>query len=157
GVESVAICLLFSFAHPAHERAIAEALATLGVPLSISHQILPEYREYERTSTVAINAYLAPRVGRYLQELSEGLAGIENGQAGSVSRTSSAARRHHLRIMQSSGGSISSAVAAREPVRTILSGPAGGVVAATRIAELAGFPDVITFDMGGTSTDVALC
>jgi len=151
GVESVAISLLFSFANPAHERAVAEALAVLGIPVSASHRILPEYREYERTSTVVINAYLAPRVGRYLNELSDGLARLlsKNGKG--------ARRHHHLRIMQSSGGSISAEVAAREPVRTILSGPAGGVIAATKIAGLMGIEDVITFDMGGTSTDVALC
>ncbi|MBI3424991.1 MAG: hydantoinase/oxoprolinase family protein [Acidobacteria bacterium] len=143
-VESIAVSLLFSFAHPAHERAIAATLAELKVPLSISHEILPEYREYERTSTVVINAYLAPLVSRYLRQLVDGLKRtIRNS--------------HSLRIMQSSGGSISAEMAAREPVRTILSGPAGGVVAATRIAALAGYADVLTFDMGGTSTDVALC
>ena len=134
-VESVAVSLLFSFLHPAHERMIARALAELGVPLSVSHEILPEYREFERTSTVAINAYLQPLMGAYLKRLS--------------------ARR--LRVMQSSGGSISAEAAAREPVRTILSGPAGGVVGALRAASRAGSPDIITFDMGGTSTDVALC
>lgn len=145
-VESIAVSLLFSFANPAHERAVAEALEPLGLPISISSQILPEYREYERTSTVVINAYLAPRVSRYLNELSDGLS-RKLGKRGA----------DQLRIMQSSGGSISAETAAREPVRTILSGPAGGVVAATRIAELAGVGDIITFDMGGTSTDVALC
>jgi N-methylhydantoinase A len=145
-VESIAVSLLFSFANPAHERAVAESLLRLDVPVSVSHQILPEYREYERTSTVAINAYLAPRVSRYLNELSDGL-----------SRKLARRNSLRLRIMQSSGGSISAETAAREPVRTILSGPAGGVVAATRIAELAGITDIITFDMGGTSTDVALC
>lgn len=145
-VESIAVALLFSFANPAHERAIAAALAELGVPLSISHQILPEYREYERTSTVVINAYLAPRVSRYVEQLVTGLAQLF------PTRNS-----HSLRIMQSSGGSISAEIAAHEPVRTILSGPAGGVVAATRVAALAGYEDVLTFDMGGTSTDVALC
>ncbi|MGE0127845.1 MAG: hydantoinase/oxoprolinase family protein [Blastocatellales bacterium] len=145
-VESIAVSLLFSFANPAHERAVAEALEPLGVPISISSQILPEYREYERTSTVVINAYLAPRVSRYLNELTGGL-----------SRKLGKRAADQLRIMQSSGGSISADIAAREPVRTILSGPAGGVVAATRIAELAGVSDIITFDMGGTSTDVALC
>lgn len=143
-VESVAVSLLFSFANPAHEQALAAALAELNVPISLSSQILPEYREYERTSTVVINAYLAPRVSRYLQELVDGL--------NQTFRNSPS-----LRIMQSSGGSISAEIAAREPVRTILSGPAGGVVAATRIATLAGYEDVLTFDMGGTSTDVALC
>ncbi|HEY0082634.1 MAG TPA: hydantoinase/oxoprolinase family protein, partial [Pyrinomonadaceae bacterium] len=134
-VESVAICLLFSFVRPEHERLVARALKTLGVPLSVSHEILPEYREFERTSTVAINAYLQPLMGAYLSKL----------------------RAPRLRVMQSSGGSISAASAAREPVRTILSGPAGGVVGALRAALFAGSPDIITFDMGGTSTDVSLC
>lgn len=149
-VESVAISLLFSFANAAHERMLAEALAALGLPLSISHELLPEYREYERTSTVVINAYLIPRVSGYLNEL----------QAGLQEKLSAAKRAtcesHRLRIMQSSGGSIAAGTAAREPVRTILSGPAGGVVAAARVAELAGLSGIITFDMGGTSTDVAL-
>lgn len=145
-IESVAISLLFSFSNPEHEKRIAEALEPLGVPVSVSHKILPEYREFERTSTVVINAYLAPRVSHYLGELTEGL-----------SRKLKYQGETRLRIMQSSGGSISAEIAAREPVRTILSGPAGGVVAAMRIADLAGFNDVITFDMGGTSTDVALC
>jgi N-methylhydantoinase A len=145
-VESIAVSLLFSFANPSHERAIAEALRPLGVPVSVSHLILPEYREYERTSTVLINAYLAPRVSRYLGGLTAALEREFGGQ-----------ENKRLRIMQSSGGSISAEVAAREPVRTILSGPAGGVVAAARIAGTAGVRDIITFDMGGTSTDVALC
>src|SRR5262245_872333 len=145
-IESIAISLLFSFANPSHEKAIAEALRPLDLPISISHQILPEYREYERASTVVINAYLAPRVSRYLSELTQGL-----------SRKVTKQNSNQLRIMQSSGGSISAETAAREPVRTILSGPAGGVVAATHIAEISGFGDIITFDMGGTSTDVSLC
>ena len=135
GVESVAICLLFSFVRPEHEKVIARALESLGVPLSVSHEILPEYREFERTSTVAINAYLQPLMGTYLKNL----------------------HAPRLRVMQSSGGSISAGTAAREPVRTILSGPAGGVVGALRAARPAGSPDIITFDMGGTSTDVSLC
>ncbi len=146
GVESIAVALIFSFANPEHESAVAEALAGLGVPVSISHQILPEYREYERISTVAINAYLAPRVSRYLGNLADEL-----------SLRFDKLRPGRLRIMQSSGGSISAETASREPVRTILSGPAGGVVAATQVAGLAGFGDILTFDMGGTSTDVALC
>ena len=145
-VESIAICLLFGFAHPDHEKQIAAALAPLGVPLSIAHEILPEYREYERTSTVVINAYLAPRVSQYLNRLTESLK----------TRRSAFRTPHSLRIMQSSGGSISAATAAREPVRTILSGPAGGVIAAAVIGARAGFDDLLTFDMGGTSTDVAL-
>ena len=135
-VEAVAISLLFSFLHPQHEERIATALAPLNVPLSISSRILPEYREYERTSTVVINAYLQPLMGRYLTRLSHA---------------------RNLRVMQSSGGSISADVAAVEPVRTILSGPSGGVVGALRAAQSARIKNVITFDMGGTSTDVALC
>ncbi len=145
-VESIAVSLLFSFANPSHEKVVTESLAALGVPISASHQILPEYREYERTSAVVINAYLAPRVSSYLEELSDRL-----------SRRLARQNASRLRIMQSSGGSTSAEVASREPVRTILSGPAGGVVAATRIAELARAGDIITFDMGGTSTDVSLC
>ncbi|MCA1592953.1 MAG: hydantoinase/oxoprolinase family protein, partial [Acidobacteria bacterium] len=139
-VESIAVSLLFSFARPEHERRIESALASAlkGVPLSVSHKIHPEYREYERTSTVAINAYLQPLMGAYLGRL-----------GARVSR--------RLRVMQSSGGSISAGVAAAEPVRTILSGPAGGVVGAIHAARETGYADLITFDMGGTSTDVALC
>ena len=151
--ESIAVSLLFSFAHPQHEQRIAKALATLGVPLSISHQILPEYREYERTSTVTVNAYLQPLMGRYLNRL------VERAEEETVRRPKVKVQRSAfgLRVMQSSGGSISAAAAANEPVRTILSGPAGGVVGALRACRAAGFENIITFDMGGTSTDVALC
>ena len=137
GIESIAISLLFSFVRPEHEQRLAEGLASLGVPLSVSHRILPEYREYERTSTVVVNAYLQPLMGQYLSRLEK--PGLK------------------LRVMQSSGGSISAKVAASEPVRTILSGPAGGVVGSLRVATASKFENIITFDMGGTSTDVALC
>lgn len=140
-VEAVAISLLFSFLHPEHEERIAAALAELDVPISVSSRIHPEYREYERTSTVVINAYLQPLMGRYLTRLSHPEPN----------------RKLNLRVMQSSGGSISADVAAVEPVRTILSGPSGGVVGALRAAQQAGLQNIITFDMGGTSTDVALC
>nr|ART40523.1 L766 [uncultured bacterium] len=136
-VQSVAISLLFSFVHPAHERRIAAALNQLDVPLSVSHELLPEYREYERTSTVTINAYLQPLMGAYSKRLQ--------------------AHVPRLSVMQSSGGIISAQAAAQEPVRTILSGPAGGVVGALSVAQAAGFSNLITFDMGGTSTDVSLC
>lgn len=144
-VEAIAISLLFSFLHPEHEERIAAALAELEVPLSISSRIHPEYREYERTSTVVINAYLQPLMGRYLSRLSQ------------TAKNKEPRSKLNLRVMQSSGGSISAEVAASEPVRTILSGPSGGVVGALRSAQLAGIQNVITFDMGGTSTDVALC
>ena len=148
-VEAVAISLLFSFLHPEHEERIASSLASLDVPLSISSRILPEYREYERTSTVVINAYLQPLMGRYLKRLSE--------TVGTKHKIKAQSTKLNLRVMQSSGGSISADVAAVEPVRTILSGPSGGVVGALRAAQSAGIQNVITFDMGGTSTDVALC
>ena len=138
--EAVAISLLFSFANSNNERRVAAALQELGVQVSISHEILPEFREYERGSTVVINAYLAPLMERYLQRLHRTLEG----------------QGRRLHVMQSSGGIISAAVAAREPVRTILSGPAGGVIGARAMAEAAGFSRILTFDMGGTSTDVAL-
>jgi N-methylhydantoinase A len=140
GAESVAVSLLFSFANPAHEKVVAEALRTLRLPMSLSHQILPEFREYERGSTVALNAYLAPRMQGYIQALERGLA----------------KHRGTISIMQSSGGVTSAASAAREPVRTILSGPAGGVIGALSVARSAGVDRILTFDMGGTSTDVAL-
>jgi N-methylhydantoinase A len=157
--ESIAISLLFSFVYSEHEKRIAEALLPLDLPISVSHQILPEYREYERTSTVVVNAFLQPLMGKYLRRLTE---------APSI-ETESTPKPHQstkhkvqssviaLRVMQSSGGSISAAAAAAEPVRTILSGPAGGIVGALRAANEAGFDNIITFDMGGTSTDVALC
>ena len=144
GVPSVAVCLLFSFANPAHEQAVARRLRRSGLAVSVSHEILPEFREFERTATTVINAYLAPVMSRYLAE-------IEREAAGRANR-----RGCLVRIMQSSGGTISAAVASREPVRTILSGPAGGVLGAQYVAELSGFRRIITFDMGGTSTDVAL-
>ena len=152
--ESVAVCLLFSFIRPEHEAALAHALESLGVPLSVSHRILPEYREYERTSTVTVNAYLQPLMGRYLSRLIESFS---NNPANDRQRSKRKEQSSVLRVMQSSGGSISARVAGEEPVRTILSGPAGGVVGALTIAAAAGVPNLITFDMGGTSTDVALC
>lgn len=138
--EAIAVSLLFGFANPANEKAVAASLAGIGVPVSISHEILAEFREYERGTTVLINAYLAPKMQGYLTELDEALK----------------ARGSQLSVMQSSGGIASAALAAREPVRTILSGPAGGVVGAAHVAKQAGFPKLLTFDMGGTSTDVAL-
>ncbi len=140
GADSVAVSLLFSFAHPEHERMVAEALRPLGLPLSLSHQILPEFREYERAATVTLNAYLAPKMQGYLGGLAKELA----------------ARGASLKIMQSSGGILSAPAAAREPVRTILSGPAGGLIGALSVARRAGIARVLSFDMGGTSTDVAL-
>jgi N-methylhydantoinase A len=138
-VESVAVCLLFSFANPSHENAIAEALRPLGIPMSLSSRIMPEYREYERTSTTVINAYLAPKMSEYLNRLNDCI------------------QSKSLRVMQSNGGAAAARAASEFPVRTIVSGPAGGVVGAFHVASNDGYPNIITFDMGGTSTDVALC
>ena len=139
-VDGVAVSFLFSFLNPAHEEILAERLAQLpNRPfISISSRILPEFREYERTSTVVVNSYVGPVMARYLTRLESVLG-------------------HGLRIMQSSGGSITASLAADQPVRTILSGPAGGVVGAFYTGVQAGYPDIITLDMGGTSTDVSLC
>jgi N-methylhydantoinase A len=158
-VEAVAVSLLFSFANPQNEQAVAAALAPLNVPLSISHRILPEYREYERTSTVTINAYLQPLMGTYLNRLNQSLGAETERPAKNRQRSKTRDQRpvFRFRVMQSSGGSISAAAAANEPVRTILSGPAGGIVGALQTSRAAGFANVISFDMGGTSTDVALC
>ncbi len=142
GVEAVAVSLLFSFANTKNESRIAGALQALGLPLSVSHRILPEFREYERASTVVANAYVAPKVGSYITTLAERVAREYAGG--------------RLEVMQSSGGIISARIAAAEPVRTMLSGPAGGVIGAYKLALLAGFERIIGFDMGGTSTDVCL-
>ena len=144
--ESIAISLLFSFANPENERSAAQALGELGLPLSISHEILPEFREYERTSTVVVNAYLQPVMRKYLESLA---ARLQKPSALHNSRSA-------IFVMQSSGGITALATAAREPVRTVLSGPAGGVIGAASTARRSGFDEIISFDMGGTSTDVAL-
>ena len=246
--QSIAISFLFSFANPKNEQAAAEALRLLNVPVSISHQILPEFREYERTSTVVINAYLQPVMQSYLENLqSRSLAtpstrvaaGASPAQVGeranvaepssqrvsakqvqnvekrrfsaaktavveewpsSAAKTAAVEERSfcaantaaveerffnaakaaaveerpfraaksaqkesgalapapRIFVMQSSGGITALATAAREPVRTVLSGPAGGVVGAAATARASGFDRIIAFDMGGTSTDVSL-
>lgn len=142
GAEAIAISLLFSFANPRNEILVAEALASLGLPISLSHQILPEFREFERGSTVVTNAYLAPKVSIYLSRLER--------------RLTEAFPKSSIHVMQSSGGIVSARLAAREPVRTVLSGPAGGVIGAYQLGRMAGFDKIIGFDMGGTSTDVSL-
>jgi N-methylhydantoinase A len=142
GAESLAVCFLFSFVNPDHERLVAEAARKRGIPVSASHEVLPEHREYERTSTTVANTYVAPVMTRYLELLEFGLR--ERGVA-------------RLRVMSSNGGSISAEAAGRLAVRTAVSGPAGGVAGAFDLARRAGFDRIITFDMGGTSTDVSLC
>jgi N-methylhydantoinase A len=138
GAKSIAVCLLHAYANPAHERAVAEALAPLGLPISLSSEVLPLPREYERTSTTVADAYVRPVMAPYLERLERAL------------------KPARLRVMLSNGGAREAEAAARHPVRTLLSGPAAGVVGALAIARAAGVEDLITFDMGGTSTDVAL-
>ena len=139
-VDGVAVCFLFSFLNPLHEEMLLESLRRMPNPpfISISSQVIPEFREYERTSTVVMNSYVGPVMARYLNDLENSLGS-------------------ELRVMQSSGGSITARMAAEQPVRTVLSGPAGGVVGAFHTGVVAGYPDLITLDMGGTSTDVSLC
>ncbi len=145
GVRSLAVCLLYSFANPDHERWVAAGAARRGLAVSLSADILPEYREYERASTTVVSAYVAPVMERYLGRLAEALA-VRYGRGAAAPP----------RIMQSNGGIISLERARHEAVRTILSGPAGGVVGGWRTGRQAGLERLITFDMGGTSTDVAL-
>jgi len=137
--QSVAVCFIFSFANPSHEEKIKKLLENAGIQVSLSHEILAEFREFERTSTTVLNAYVVPKMHKYIGHLRAELAEGDS-----------------LSIMQSNGGSISAETAMEESVRTILSGPAGGVVGALEIGRIAGHRHLITFDMGGTSTDVSL-
>jgi N-methylhydantoinase A len=148
GVESVAVCLLHAWANPIHERRIGELLteALPGALVSLSSEIMPEFREYERSMTTVLNAYVRPHVGRYLESL-----GRELGEDGRNGRGPT-----RLLIMQSNGGVTGAATAATRAIQTVLSGPAGGVVGAARVAAEAGFADLISIDVGGTSADVCL-
>ncbi|HZI94443.1 MAG TPA: hydantoinase/oxoprolinase family protein [Patescibacteria group bacterium] len=141
GVEAVALCLLHSWADNTHEEQVARAFERAGLSVSVSSRIVPEYREYERASTTAVNAGVSPVVSRYLARLEEGLAG---------------SRLRSLRVMGSNGGALSPASAGAEAVRTVLSGPAAGVRAAFHVGQSIGRSRLISFDMGGTSTDVCL-
>lgn len=137
GVESIAICFLHAYRDPKNERQVATALRDLGY-VCASHEICPEFREYERSSTTLINAYVGPLMDRYLGELEGG-------------------KRYSISILQSNGGVMSATEARRNAVRTVLSGPAGGVIGAVETARISRFSRILGFDMGGTSTDVSLC
>ncbi|MGB9835880.1 MAG: hydantoinase/oxoprolinase family protein [Candidatus Saccharicenans sp.] len=137
-VQAVAVCFLHSYINPKHEQLAEQKLAEVGLTVTSSSSLMPEYREFERTATTVINAYLMPVMNGYLWKLEDRLRGT------------------NLKIMQSNEGYISAERARREPIRTILSGPAGGVLGAWYLSKLAGFKNVISFDMGGTSTDVSL-
>src|SRR5918998_1028305 len=141
GVEAVAVCLLFAFAHPEHERRVGEALreALTGVHVSLSSEVLPEFREYERFSTTAADAYLGPKLAAYLKNLADKAA-----HAGVPAPL----------IMQSSGGVVPVEDAANDAAGGVLSGPAGGGVGAAPVGAFGGHGDLLTFDMGGASTGV---
>src|ERR1017187_4709770 len=158
--DAIAISLLFSFANPDNEAAVAAAVAELGKPLSVSHRILPEFREYESTSTVVVNSYLQPLMQSYMERLAERAKehSEEKERTENLRDGSGAARKlgkPRIFVMQSSGGITALESAAGEPVRTVLSGPAGGLVGAAAMAGRSGFRKILSFDMGGTSTDVA--
>ncbi|MDQ7785292.1 MAG: hydantoinase/oxoprolinase family protein [Desulfomonilaceae bacterium] len=138
GVGSVAVCLLHSYVNPIHEETIGEIARRMGLVVSLSCRVLPEFREYERTATVVVNACLRPIMEGYIGRLEQDLGKVR------------------LSVMQSAGGIIPARMAARLPVHTVLSGPAGGVIASAYQASLIGLDRLITFDMGGTSTDVSL-
>ncbi|MBI4183940.1 MAG: hydantoinase/oxoprolinase family protein [Proteobacteria bacterium] len=143
-VESVAICFLNAYVEPDHERRAA-AIARARWPgghVSVSHEILPEFREYERLNSTVVNAYLAPRMQRYLAEFADEVAGLGIPEPPFV--------------MNSGGGVVSPALAGRRPIDCLLSGPSGGVSGATFLAGMVGLKDIVAFDMGGTSTDVCL-
>jgi N-methylhydantoinase A len=141
-VSSIAVCLLFGFLHPEHERKLGDAIRgrLRGVHVSVSSDVLPEFREYERLSTTVANAYLAPELGAYLESLATIVR--DRGYPPPL-------------VMQSSGGVLDVEAAAELPAACLLSGPAAGVVGAARAAGLSGYRDALSFDMGGTSTDVA--
>ena len=143
GVESIAVVFLFSYLNPTHERRIKEILsAHLKIPVLLSCEVLPEFREYERTSTTVMSAALVPVVSKYLQKLDEA--------------TQQLRLKREWRIMQSNAGIVGSKIAQVNPITLVLSGPAGGVEGARFIGELTGFKNLITMDMGGTSCDISL-
>jgi N-methylhydantoinase A len=150
GVAAVAVCLLHAYANPAHERRVRAILDEVlpGVPVCLSTDILAEFREYERASTVALNAYVLPVIEGYLASLSELLADPAEGLG--------LAAGVPVMVMEAAGGLMTIATARDKPVHTVLSGPAGGVVGSAHVASLSGFGDIIALDMGGTSTDISL-
>ena len=139
-LDAIAICFLFAYVNPQNEQIVAKRLARIGIPVSCSHEVLPEYREYARFSTTVANAYIRPTLERHLSTL------VESKQF-----------PKSFRLMLSNGGSVSVRNFESAGIRTVLSGPAGGVLGAYQIAKIAGYDQIITFDMGGTSTDVSLC
>jgi N-methylhydantoinase A len=145
GVETLTIALVNSYVNGAHERQIGEIVERLypGFPVTLSSEVLPEFREYERALTACMNSYVRPKVADYVNRLQEQLTGI--------------GAKAEVNILRSDAGLMTTREAARNPIYGVLSGPSGGVAGALFVARKAGFDDILTFDMGGTSTDVALC
>jgi len=138
-IDAIAVSFINSYINPVHEIEAEKILNSLNIPVSISSKIIPEFREYERTSTTVANSYLIPKVKNYMKSLSQRFEGVK------------------INVMQSNGGITTPDQAGKEPVRIITSGPAGGVVGAFKIAQQIGIKKIITYDMGGTSTDISLC
>jgi N-methylhydantoinase A len=145
GVETLTIALINSYVNGAHEREIGEIVERLypGFPVTLSSEVLPEFREYERALTACMNSYVRPKVADYVNRLQEQLTGI--------------GAKADVNILRSDAGLMTTREAARNPIYGVLSGPSGGVAGALYVARKAGYDDILTFDMGGTSTDVALC
>ena len=145
GVETLTIALINSYVNGAHERQIGEIVERLypGFPVTLSSEVLPEFREYERALTACMNSYVRPKVAAYVNRLQEQLTAI--------------GAKADVNILRSDAGLMTTREAARNPIYGVLSGPSGGVAGALFVARKAGFDDILTFDMGGTSTDVALC
>ncbi|TMJ37378.1 MAG: hydantoinase/oxoprolinase family protein, partial [Alphaproteobacteria bacterium] len=145
GIEAVAVCFLFAYANPAHEKAAAEIIRTVApdLYLSLSHEVNPEWREYERTASTIANAYIGPPVSRYLRTL----------EATSLRRFP----RSRALMMKSDGGAASATMLARTPIATVMSGPVAGVIGGRYLGDVKNIDNLITFDTGGTSCDMRCC
>src|SRR2546430_115127 len=145
GVESLTVALINSYVNGAHEQQIGAVVERLypGFPVTLSSEVLPEFREYERALTACMNSYVRPKVASYVEQLESSL-----GEIGATAEVT---------LLRSDAGLMTTREAKRNPIYGVLSGPSGGVAGALFIARQAGFDDILTFDMGGTSTDVSLC
>ena len=173
-LDAIAVCFLFAYVNPQNEQIVAKHLARLDIPVSCSHEVLPEYREYARFSTTVANAYIRPTLERHLSTLTdsdllrsfnetvarnemEGDSNTKNVEKQGTDTYPQGKIKKSFRLMLSNGGCISAKNFESAGIRTVLSGPAGGVIGAYQVAKAAGYDQIITFDMGGTSTDVSLC
>ena len=173
-LDAIAVCFLFAYVNPQNEQIVAKHLARLDIPVSCSHEVLPEYREYARFSTTVANAYIRPTLERHLSTLTdsdllrsfnetvarnemEGDSNTKNVEKQVTDTYPQGKIKKSFRLMLSNGGCISAKNFESAGIRTVLSGPAGGVIGAYQVAKAAGYDQIITFDMGGTSTDVSLC